>query len=143
MALSSLTLTSRRSISLTDLRLSSTYGGLLEGVPTREVNDRMISSRLNAARRAYPSFPVHLIEPERTLTGGEGLRGEPVERLPPVACTGVFDSTEIDPAHDDGWWYSLLTVVWFQSTNEVPGRDYAPPGLLDLNWDELARDFVD
>lgn len=143
MALSSLTLLSHRTIRLTELRLSSTYGGLLEGVPTREVNDRLIRYRTDAAQRAYPSFPVHLIEPERTLTGRESRRGEPVEELPAVACMGVFDSSEIDPAHDDGWWYSLLTVVWFQPTARVPGDGYVPAGLRELAWEEFAKDMVD
>jgi hypothetical protein len=142
-ALSSITLISHRTIGLTDLRLSSTYGGLLVGSPTKEVNDRTIQYRVDAAQRAYTRFPVHLVPPQRTLTGRETRRGEPVEELPAVACMGVFDSSEIDPAHDDGWWYSLLTVVWFQSELRIPGPDYAPPGLRELAWEELAKDFVD
>lgn len=144
MALSSITLISRRTVRLTDLRLSSTYGGLLEGVPTKEVNDRIVRHRVDAARKAYGGhFPVHLVPPERTPTGERTRRGEPVEQIPTVACMGVFDSSEIDPAHDDGWWYSVLTVVWSQPEPRVPGPDWAPPGLRELAWEELARDFAD
>jgi hypothetical protein len=142
-ALSSITLLSHRTIRLTDLRLSSTYGGLLAGSPTKEVNDRTVRHRVDAARRAWSHFPVHLVPPPRTLTGRETRRGEPVEVLPEVACLGVFDSSEIEPEHDDGWWYSVLTVVWFQPEPRVPGPDYAPPGLRELAWEELARDFAD
>ncbi|NUS16219.1 MAG: hypothetical protein HOY69_33270 [Streptomyces sp.] len=143
MSLSRITLASRRSIHLGELRLSSTYGGLLEGAPSARVSESVIEGRLRAASRAYPGFPVHLIPPERTYPGGTAARGEPVERLPAVACIGFFDSTEIDPANDDGWHYSLLAVVWFQHTANVPVDGNVLPGLRDLPWEQLARDFED
>ncbi|MFI0940509.1 hypothetical protein [Streptomyces sp. NPDC021020] len=142
-SLSRITLTSRRGIYLSDLRMSATYGGLLEGVPTAHVNDHIVDYRLRHARETYPDRPVHLIPPERTETGRTGFRGRPVEYLPPVVCLGSFDSTEIDPAHNDGWWTSLLVVVWFQQVAEVPSDTAGLPALRELAWEELARDFED
>ncbi|MFE9817788.1 hypothetical protein [Streptomyces sp. NBC_00236] len=143
MPLSHLTLSSRRGIALTELRLRSTYAGLLAGVPTKQVNDRRIAHLLRTAQEAYPGRPVHLIPPEVTARGRTNHRGEPVEDLPPVACIGAFDSDEIDPAHNSGWYFSALVVVWFQATADPPTDDNAPPGLRSLPWDELARDFED
>lgn len=143
MSLSHLTLSSPRGIALTELRLRSTYSGLIEGVPTRKVNERIIAHLLRTAESSYPGLPVHLIPPEVTARGGSNHRGEPYEDLPAVACIGAFDSDQIDPAHNSGWYFSALVVVWFQTTADPPTNDNAPPGLRNLPWDELARDFED
>ncbi|MEU2247359.1 hypothetical protein [Streptomyces sp. NPDC019224] len=141
MPLTYLTLSPRRGIALMELRLHSTYGGLIEGASTAAVNDRIIAGLLRTAREAYPELPVHLIPPERTARGRDTRRGEPIEDLPPVACIGEFDSKELDPAHDDGWHFSALVVVWFQHTPDPPTNDNAPAALRDLAWEELAEEF--
>ncbi|MFI7366422.1 hypothetical protein ACIBO4_30185 [Streptomyces sp. NPDC050149] len=143
MPLSHLTLSSRRGIALTELRLRSTYGGLIAGVPTQQVNERIVARLVRTAEDAYPGRPVHLIPPDVTARGGTSHRGEPIEDLPAVACVGMFDSAEIDPAHNSGWYFSALVVVWFQPTPDPPTNDNAPVGLRSLAWDELARDFED
>lgn len=130
MALSDFTLTSRRWVRLTEVRMSSTYGGLLEGGPSRRVNAFIVGGRVRAAEAAYPDVPVHLI-----ATGD-------VEELPAVACVGHFESGEIDPAHDDGWHFSALVVVWFQPTTALPSGEDVDPALRGIAWDELARDYV-
>jgi hypothetical protein len=143
MPLSRITLSSRRSIALTELRLSSTYGGLLAGVPSKSVNERIVAGRLRVAREAYPGRPVHLVPPERSDRGTATRLDEPIEYLPAVACVGAFDSDEIDPAHESGWYFSALVVVWFQHTPDPPSNDNAPAALRELPWEELAKDFED
>lgn len=56
MPLSSLALSSGRSIELSELRLSSTYGGMLEGYPCKPINDMKTRSLLRIAR-ALARFP--------------------------------------------------------------------------------------
>ncbi|MFJ4848643.1 MULTISPECIES: hypothetical protein [unclassified Streptomyces] len=141
MPLSRLILSSGRSIDLSELRISATYDGLLEGQPSQHVNDFIVSSRLRVAKEACPGRPVHLITPERTYPDTPVHLRHPLERLPAVVCIGAFDSSEIDPAHDNGWYSSALTVVWFQDTTEIPSGKNAHPQLLRLPWDELAEDF--
>ncbi|MFD8691692.1 hypothetical protein [Streptomyces sp. NPDC059651] len=143
MSLSHLTLSPRRGIALAELRLRSTYAGLIAGAPTKQVNERIIAHLLGTAEKAYPGWPVHLIPPEVTARGGTTRRDEPIEDLPAVACIGAFDSSEIDPAHDSGWYFSALVVVWFQATADPPTNDNAPAALRSLPWEELARDFED
>ncbi|MFI6862926.1 hypothetical protein ACIBKZ_24045 [Streptomyces sp. NPDC050421] len=143
MSLSHLTLSSRRSIDLAELRLRSTYGGLLEGAPTQRVNERITAHLVRTAETAYPGRPVHLIPPETTARGWADHRGEPIEDLPAVACIGAFNSTEIDPAHNSGWYFSALVVVWFQPTPDPPTNDNAPAALRGLPWEDLARDLED
>lgn len=143
MPLTRLTLPSRRSIALVELRLYPTYDGVLEGVPTPRFNERVVAGRLRAARSAYPHWPVHLVPPERTDSGRTTRLGEPVETLPAVACLGAFTSHGIDPAHNSGWDFSALVVVWFQATPDPPSDDDAPEALRGLAWEALARDLVD
>ncbi|MER5211345.1 hypothetical protein ABT063_12375 [Streptomyces sp. NPDC002838] len=140
MSLTRVVLTSGRSLDLRELRLSSTYGGTLEGYPCKPVNEVRIKSLLRSAERAF-SAPVHLVPPPREYpdqyAGGFG----PVEVLPAVACVGVFRSTALDPAHDPVLYRSALTVVWFQPTARMPSGCDAEAALRELPWEELARDY--
>jgi hypothetical protein len=141
MSLTRVVLASGRSLDLRDLRLSSTYGGTLEGYPCKPVNEVRIKSLLRSAEQAFPLAPVHLVPPPREYpdqyAGGFG----PVEVLPAVACVGVFRSTALDPAHDPVLYRSALTVVWFQPTAQVPSGCDTEPALRDVPWEELARDY--
>ncbi|MGP3966446.1 hypothetical protein [Streptomyces sp. 6N223] len=142
MSLSWMVLASRRSINLSEVRMSSTYAGMIVGQPSKHANDSIIRRRVRAAEEAYPDLPVHLVPPvieyPDLLPGALGR----VEMLPAVACIGVFESGAIDPANDDGWTFSALAVVWFQPTPDLPsGESVDPAALRDIAWDELARDY--
>ena len=143
MPLTSIVLTSGRYIELTELHLSSTYGGLLEGYPCRPVNEMKTNRLLHSAERDFPSSPVHLIRPslERPEDADQhvGAFG-PVEILPAVACIGAFRSAPVASDHDPVLYRSALTVVWFQATASVPSGDDAGDALRAIDWDELARD---
>jgi hypothetical protein len=140
MSLSRVVLASGRSLDLSELRLSSTYGGMLEGYPCKPINDMKIKGLMGEAERAFPGAAVHLVPPPREYpdqyTGAFG----PVEVLPAVACVGVFHSTALDRDHDPILYRSSLTVVWFQPTAHVPYDCDAEPALRDLAWEQLARD---
>ena len=141
MSLSRIVLTSGRSLDLAELRLSSTYGGMLEGYPCKVVNEMRIRGLMHTAEQAFPSTPVHLVPPPREYpdqyTGAFG----PVEVLPSVACVGSFRSTALDPDNDPILYRSALTVVWFQPTAQVPSDCDAEPDLRDVAWEELATDY--
>ncbi|MFF2775491.1 hypothetical protein ACFVU3_11330 [Streptomyces sp. NPDC058052] len=137
MSLGRVVLLSGRPIRLTELRMSSTYAGLLEGYPCKRVNDRKVAWLRRDAARAFPSWPVHLVPPTLAYPdrapGGLG----PVEVLPSVACVGVFDSQPLDPSMDG----STLVVAWFQPAPDVPDGEHADEGLRGLAWEELAQDY--
>ncbi|MFG2117341.1 hypothetical protein ACGFRB_32675 [Streptomyces sp. NPDC048718] len=138
MSLSRVILSSGRSIELSELRISSTYGGMLEGYPCKRVNDFKVDALQRSAERAFPTWPVHLVPPPRTYPDdslGPGPFG-PVEELPPVACVGVFHSAPLAPGFD----YSRLTVAWFQADPAVPSGEDADPALRGIPWEELAGD---
>ncbi|WP_330334368.1 hypothetical protein OHS33_34555 [Streptomyces sp. NBC_00536] len=137
MSLGHIVLSSGRSISLTELRMSSTYGGMLEGYPCKRINDLKVSWLQRRAESAFPSTPVHFVPPTRAYPDETAGPFGPVEVLPSVACVGVFDSTALDPAMDR----SALVVAWFQSTPDAPSGEDAELALRSIRWDELAQDY--
>ncbi|GGV76069.1 hypothetical protein [Streptomyces griseoloalbus] len=140
MALARVVLAAGRSVDLTELRMSSTYGGLLEGYPCKPLNDLRIAGLLRSAERDFPGAPVHLITPPREYPDQYAGAFGPVEVLPAVTCVGSFRSEALDPAHDRALYRSRLTVVWFQPTPRVPSGCDAAPGLRDVSWERLATD---
>ncbi|MFG2841042.1 hypothetical protein ACGFYE_39370 [Streptomyces zaomyceticus] len=141
MSLSCITLSSGRSIELTQLRMSTTYGGMLEGYPCRLINDRMVSGLLRRAEKAFSFAPVHPIPPSRAYPDQTAGAFGPVEVLPSVACIGVFGSAAVDPELDAVLHRSTLVVAWFQATPDVPSDENADPALRAIAWDELAKDY--
>ncbi|MET8981552.1 hypothetical protein ABZX85_38760 [Streptomyces sp. NPDC004539] len=141
MSLTHVVLLSGRSIELSDIRLSSTYGGMLEGYPCARVNDMKINGLLRGAEHDSPRTPVHLVEPPREYRD-DGVKGPfgPVEILPPVACVAFFRSAPVSPSLDPLLHHSTLTVIWFQPTPHVPSGTDADTRLRALDWEKLARD---
>ncbi|MEV6104268.1 hypothetical protein AB0M28_06065 [Streptomyces sp. NPDC051940] len=137
MSLGHLVLSSGRSIRLTELRMSSTYGGMLEGYPCKRINDLKVDWLQRQAERKFPSTPVHLVPPSREYPDETAGAFGPVEVLPSVACVGVFNSTALDPAMDG----STLVVAWFQPAPAVPAGEDADLALRSIRWEELAQDY--
>ncbi|MEU6545680.1 hypothetical protein [Streptomyces sp. NPDC046859] len=142
MSLTRVILMSGCSLDLAELRLTSTYGGMLEGYPCKLVNDMTIHGLLNTAQRTDPRTPVHLVPPQLERPDQQAGPFGPVEVLPPVACVGRFHSTALDPAHDPVLHRSSLTVVWFQSTPRVPSGEDAEESLRGVDWEGLAEDHA-
>ncbi|MES4891687.1 hypothetical protein [Streptomyces sp. NPDC096012] len=141
MSLTRTALLSGRSIELTDLRMSSTYGGMLEGYPCKPINDIRVSGLRWQAERAFPATPVHLIPPSREYPDQTAGAFGPVEVLPSVACLGAFRSTAIAPELDPVLHRSALIVVWFQAGLDVPSGEDAALALRSVRWEELAQDY--
>ncbi|KUL43876.1 hypothetical protein [Streptomyces regalis] len=140
MSLTRVVLASGRSLDLSELQLSSTYGAMLEGYPCKPVNDMKIKGLVRAAEHAHPSSPVHLVPPPREYPDQYAGAFGPVEVLPSVACVGAFHSTALDRDHDPVLYRSALTIIWFQPTARVPSGCDAEEALRQVEWEGLARD---
>ncbi|MFI1188938.1 hypothetical protein [Streptomyces californicus] len=141
MPLSHIALSSGRSIELTELRMSSTYGGMLEGYPCKPINDMKVRGLQRQAERAFPSTPVHLVPPSCEYPDQTAGAFGPVEVLPSVACIGAFRSTAVAPELDSVLHRSALTVVWFQAGLDVPSGGDAYLALRSIRWEELSQDY--
>ncbi|MFN7878283.1 MAG: hypothetical protein ACK5PB_23405 [Pirellula sp.] len=111
-------LESGRVIHLRSLEQWGTYSGLLEGIPTRDMNHRLIKRTMDTAREKY-HFEPYLIPPVETLIDGfPGYRfGTPAE-IPSITCVATFECYSI--ARDESMDASILPVVWFQSDFAFP-----------------------
>ncbi|MCF2530934.1 hypothetical protein [Yinghuangia soli] len=139
MALSQVVLDSGRTVALSELRMSSTYGGMLEGYPFRRWNDMKLDALVTRTKAAH-SAPVHVVEPTRVNPDGFVGAFGPMERFPAVTCTGTFYSRPVDQGLDQPLYRSHLVIVWFQDSLDAPTKATATPGLQATPWDALATD---
>ena len=132
------TLSSGRTISLESLRQWAVYAGLLEGLPTRQLNDAKLQRLVEDARRQDGHDPI-LITPVQRPIRYEGRYpfGEPAA-LPSIGCIGRFHSHE--PARDPAKDCSDLTVIWFQDDYAFPLSGEAEQAIVAIDWTTLASD---
>lgn len=133
---------SKRSIRLLALQQSRTYAGLLEGLPTTEINQGLLAD-LPAKHRDY-GRPAHVIKPVEELIPYSDQSGEPYPfgtpaRLPPILCAAQFESFQ--PARDMEAHASGLTVVWFQRHFAFPIDEDVVKAIQAIDWAECAGDF--
>jgi hypothetical protein len=129
-------LASGREIQLTELRQEAVYFGLLEGLPTREMNQEQID-RLIEQTTERTGLAPHLIEPVQTpivLKGKPYPFGDPA-RLPDIACVADFMSTGRDVRY-----FTSLTVIWFQDDYAFPLGESMRAALHALDWDAHAHE---
>jgi len=107
-----------------------TYGGMLAGVPDKELNDEIIAAALLSEE--WGERKTHLVEPV-VITG---KCGAPL--LPEWTCKAWLVCH--DPVENgDG---SELVVVWFAyAVFDHPLNAVVANAAIDLPWDELAEDF--
>jgi hypothetical protein len=129
-----------REIVLHRLTQWGTYDGLLEGLPTREMNQRTID-RILADERQRADHPAYLIRPtERLLDYPFDTPysfGTPA-RVPGIVCVGEFEAHA--PARDLDADCSALTIVWFQSDFALPIDKTVVVKIEAIDWDTHARD---
>ncbi|RKN20814.1 hypothetical protein D7147_08215 [Micromonospora musae] len=144
MELALVVLPNGRDIALTEVHLTSTYGGLLEGYPMRRLNDMIMGGLAQRAARVLPGAPVHVVDPPRTresdLNVGS-LPFGPVESLPAVIVMGRFSSGPVDDGKDPVLHRSRLVIVWLQDHVALPSPEGAPAGLTVVDWERWAEDF--
>jgi hypothetical protein len=125
--------------SLRELRQSSTYEGLLEGLPTRERNQQHLE-QLQAEYCTHPFHDKpHLVPPtESPIDIGEPYPFGTPARLPAVTCVARFTARQ--PVRDPRAHYSSLTVIWLQDTFAWPPEPPALEQLQAIDWAALASD---
>lgn len=128
-----------RSIRLMSIDQWGTYSGLLEGVPTKEMNERYIRYTMDEARKRR-NFEPYLIPPIETPIEIDRKYplGTPAS-IPGITCIAQFDC--LDPARDKSMDASTLPIVWFQSDFAFPIEDAILEHIRLLNWEKFASDF--
>lgn len=128
-----------RSVALEELRQFQTYGGLLEGRPTKALNRERIKDIL--LRKENSRFGVHpiLVPPKEIVTHYPGDSGNPFPRLPAVVCVGLFDSSEPSNNGEGGW--SGQVAIWFQDTFALPIDESVLQYFHHQSWADCAGSY--
>jgi hypothetical protein len=155
-----ITLNTGRGILLDELYQWHTYRGVLAGLPDRRKNAEHIEEVLeSASEHCVLDARPWLIEPRVTPIKLERPPGKRLleitgqtaaefiaaheraqyERLPYMACVGVFESDLINPSGHN--LSSSLTIVWFQDSLALPIDAGVLEQIRKLDWDALARDW--
>jgi len=131
-----------RTVWLRELRQRETYEGLLNGLPTKEGNQRLLVRLVKDERCERYSQGPYIIAPiERAIEMPEGEEypfGTP-SALPSVTCIcrleSVFPTT---PGNGDA---SGLVVVWFQDLFQYPPPTDIESHLKTIDWENNAGNF--
>ncbi|MEZ6139174.1 MAG: hypothetical protein R3B84_01265 [Zavarzinella sp.] len=132
-------LSNGRVIRLTAIDQWGTYSGLLEGVPTKEMNERLILNTMDKARKRW-HFEPYLIRPiERPIELGSKYPFGTPASIPDITCIGNFDC--FNTARDKSMDGSTLPIVWFQSEFAFPIDEAIQEQIRSLEWEKHASDF--
>jgi hypothetical protein len=133
-----LTLNSGREIFIQELRQYVFYEGVLEGVPTPEINRQRLEELVAREQAKWGSVPF-LVEPAERILPQKPGRSRVQALLPAIACVARFGSFE--PARDRNADASELLVVWFQDDLAFPIVADVLESIQQVAWEQLARDF--
>lgn len=124
---------------LRSLHQQLTYAGLLEGLPSKWMNDGIVKRAMERAPVILYCKNVHLLEPKLTPIEHERTWpfGKP-EALPAVTCMAEFKAFETINTSIQG--HSELCIVWFQDKFALPFSDEMLAQLQTINWKKLAHD---
>ena len=141
-----ISLDSGRSIALEEIHQHLTYAGLLEGLPTKNINQSIISemntiaqNKIWVSTKPYivkpNQSPVELSEERQLYYQNKSSEFTPLA-LPKIACIGQFISAPVN----DNFMFSSLTIVWFQekwmgSIDKITLKE-----IESINWNKYAVD---
>jgi hypothetical protein len=140
---STITLSSGRKLTLHGLSQELTNEGILEGVPTTQMNKRHVDGLIAEQIAKRPNGSVYLVNPTETpleMTPGQRYPFGSPALLPNVTCRGRFRSESIG---DEIGCYSELTVIWFQADFALPIEPTVLEEIVCLDWGAVASDSSD
>jgi hypothetical protein len=121
-----------RKVSVESAHIQETYGGLLEGYPTEELNLETLENAKSMMRGCWGPRPTHIIPATLLLEHG-------AEFLPPWLC--MVWLTSLTPIDKDSMG-SELVVIWFvPDACSVPLLQLISTAVMELDWESLASDF--
>ena len=112
-------------VQLAELHQKRTYEGLLEGLPTKEMNSQQIQALRNEHRS------LHLIQPTERPIEWEGPTPYPFgtpSSLPPIQCVARLQAREDPVSIREG------IFAWFQGTWAPPIEEATLGEFGRLDW---------
>jgi hypothetical protein len=135
-------LQSGRSIYLRELHQYGVYEGLLNGLPTRERNEKFVTRLLKEeVSQTYQSTPYLIPPVEQIIEMPEGNTypfGTPAA-LPSVVCICRFES--LLPKASTQGDASGMVVIWFQENFHYPPEREIVMQIQQIDWESHAGNF--
>ncbi len=136
------TLYTGRTITMSSIRQSLTYGGMIEGVPrSKEIYDYEINPRiddrtyiLHAPVREWDLFKNL---PESPNSISYYIENPPIT-LPRIKCSANFNSGPIVREGIEENGISFIDLVWYQHEWAMPIAPEVMERLKAFDWDNLA-----
>jgi hypothetical protein len=137
-----LTLRSGRIVRVQELRQWRFYEGLLEGLPTVEMNRRGLERILADERGKFYGADPLVLPPKETPIAHDGpyRLGVPAS-LPGIVCVARLDSPYAARDKSGDFFFSGLGVIWFQSDFALPIESGILEQLQSIDWDRYAVDM--
>ncbi len=125
-----------RIIALCSLFQSHTYDGLIEGLPTVEMNRRIIDATVADATARWGHLPL-LIEPVETpITIGRSYPFGTPAAIPPIQCVSRWTSGFESRGELDG--FVELTIIFYQHGFAMPIARDNLARIEACDWDRLS-----
>lgn len=131
-----LTLADGREIHTESIVARRTYTGLLAGVPNDEINERELGELKEMCKRALLVEDSVIIPPAMTAYESHDLH---YDQYPPIFMAAEFYCSQ-DP--DGSINFSTLAVGWFQTSLQPLIADDILTAIKQLDWANLAHNFV-
>lgn len=114
-----------------------TYGGLLEGEPSKNVNKMILTHLENRAKKIHELENIFIINPEPK--NAESQRWNSDCELPRITCTGLIKSREVfkDLKKD----FSCLAIIWCQNDFLFPIEDDILKKIKKIPFKKLCAEF--
>lgn len=144
-----------RTITIDSFYVTRTYGGMLEGIPTSDLNTTLIESAKKKIAKLWGERKVHVLTPTvKPMPRPQGYpevafrHGEP-EMLPKFQCHAWLDSTALTKEGHGSqivlvWWVDQVESFSIQpSGGSKPATipELVEEALRGVKWENVAEDY--
>mgnify|MGYP001436869681 CR=1 FL=1 len=127
-------------VNIKSIKQRLTYDGLLEGLPTKKLNETILIGIKEDAKKFCQLDEVYLIEPlqKQIKYDGEYPFGDPYE-LPNVIC--IVEVSYYTTFRDESKDYSGLGIIWFQENFLFPIEDAILQKIKEIPFTKICQEL--
>tara|TARA_Y100000815_G_C12973061_1_gene361197 strand:+ start:92 stop:517 length:426 start_codon:yes stop_codon:yes gene_type:complete len=137
---SNLIIETNKNVTIKRIKQWHTYGGLLEGIPTDKLNERIINRTKKQAKEFSGMEEIYLIEPKQKPIDYDGKYpfGNPAS-LPGVTCIAELWHNDVFKNPDK--MFSSLCIIWFQEDYAFPIEENILNSIKEIPFSKICGEF--
>lgn len=138
------------SVRISGIRMSRPYGGMLEGVPTKKQNERIIEEAKTSFHKMWGDRKVHVVAPVTTIPKIFGHGNIPnnikehypdPQALPDCMFQVWLDSWTTFDEDDDGTEVVLIFFVDKETADNQSMSQMLVEASKTFKWEDIAKGF--